>query len=92
VKVFWREYRAGQKLILDTGTEELEVGAFRRTPRGYDAFAKTLGYEPGRAQKGFQTSVDAKAFVESFEPWDLYIGSADIEFDHDVHELLGDPT
>lgn|GEM_PF-660677 len=92
MKVFWREYRAGQKLILDTGTEELEVGAFRRTPRGYDAFAKTLGYEPGRAQKGFQTSVDAKAFVESFEPWDLYIGSADIEFDHDVHELLGDPT
>ena len=92
MKVFWREYRAGQKLILDTGTEEFEVGSFRRTPRGYDALAKTFGYDPGRAQKGFQSSEDAKAFVESFKPWNIYIGSTEIEFDHDVHVLPRDPT
>ena len=55
MKVFWREHRSGQRMILDTGEEELEIGAFRRTPRGYDALAKTLGYDPGRAQKGFPT-------------------------------------
>ena len=88
MKVFWREHRAGQKMILDTGDEEFEIGAFRRTPRGYDALAKTLGYDPGRAQKGFPTPEEAKAFVESFEPWDIYVGSIDVQFDRAVHPPL----
>lgn len=88
MKVFWREHRAGQKMILDTGAEELEVGAFRLTPRGYDALAKTLGYDPGRAQKGFATLEEAKAFVESFEPWDIYVGSSEVEFDRTVYPPL----
>ena len=88
MKVFWREHRAGQRMILDTGDEELEIGAFRRTPRGYDALAKTLGYDPGRAQKGFPTAEDAKAFVESFQPWDIYVGSAEVQFDRTVYPPL----
>ena len=92
MKVFWREHRAGQRMILDTGEEELEIGAFRRTPRGYDALAKTLGYDPGRAQKGFPTPEEAKAFVESFEPWDIYVGSAEVQFDRTVHPSLEEKT
>ena len=89
MKVFWREHRAGQKLFLDTGNgEEVEIGAFRRTPRGYDALAKTLGYEPGRAQKGFPTEEDAKAFVESFQPWDIYVGNAEVQLDRTVYPPL----
>ena len=86
MKVFWREYKSRQRLILDYGTgEEAEVGGVRQTPRGFDAFAKTLGYDPGRAQKGFPTMEDGKAFVESFTPWDIYLGSAEVEFDRTVH-------
>jgi hypothetical protein len=75
--------------FLDTGNgEEVEIGAFRRTPRGYDALAKTLGYEPGRAQKGFPTEEDAKAFVESFQPWDIYVGNAEVQLDRTVYPPL----
>ena len=89
MRVFWREHRAGQRLILDMGNdEEIEIGAFRRTPRGYDALAKTLGYDPGRAQKGFPTPEDAKAFVESFQPWDVYVGDVEIEFDRTLYPPL----
>ena len=67
MKVYWREHRTGQRLILDSGAgQEEEVGGIRRTPRGFDALAKTLGYDPGRAQKGFATLEEAKAFVEDF--------------------------
>ena len=67
MRVYWREHRTGQRLILDpeTGQEE-ECGGVRQTPRGFDALAKTFGYDPGRAQKGFATMEEAKAFVESF--------------------------
>jgi hypothetical protein len=85
LSVFWREHKSGQRLILVFNGEEIEVGAFRSTSRGYDALAKTMGYDPGRAQKGFPTQEDAKAFVESFQPWDLYTGSEPVELDPNVH-------
>ena len=31
-----------------------------------------MGYEPERSRKGFDSVEDAKAFVESFNPWDLF--------------------
>ena len=93
MKVYWTEHRSGQRLILDPDTgEEAEVGGVRRTPRGFDAYAKTMGYEPGRAQKGFPTMEDAKAFVESFQPWDIYIGNTEVEFDPTVHPLPEENT
>ena len=65
MKVFWREHKTGQRLMLNPENgEEVEVGGVRRTPRGFDALAKTFGYDPGRAQKDFPTMDDAKEFVE----------------------------
>ncbi len=74
MKVFWREVRRGQRLVLaDEGGEyEEEVGGVRETKRGFDAFAKTFGYDPGRAVKGMTSMEEAKEFVEAFRPWDLY--------------------
>ena len=88
MKVYWREHRTGQRLILDSGAgREEEVGGIRRTPRGFDALAKTLGYDPGRAQKGFATLEEAKTFVEDFQPWDIFVGSAQVEFDRTVYPM-----
>ena len=88
MRVYWREHKTGQRLILDNeaGQQE-EVGGVRQTPRGFDAMAKTLGYDPGRAQKGFGTMEEAKAFVESFEPWELFVGRTDVEFDRTVYPI-----
>ena len=88
MKVYWREHRTGQRLILDAedGRQE-EVGGVRQTRRGFDALARTFGYDPGRAQKGFATMEEAKAFVERFEPWDIFVGSAPVEFDREVRPM-----
>ncbi len=85
MRVFWREHRMGQRLILQTddGSEE-EVGAVRRTPRGFDALAKTTGYDPGRATKGLPSMDEAKRFVESFTPWDLFMGTEDLKVESGV--------
>ena len=90
MEVFWRERRAGLSLILshDDGNEE-EVGAIRQTPRGCDAFAKTDTYDPGRSQKGIPTLEEAKAFVESFQPWELFGGEPGMEVDPEVRSMSG---
>ena len=73
MNVYWRYVRRGQNLILanEEGQEE-RIGGFRETRRGIDAYATTFGYEPGRSRKDFPSIEDAKAFVESFRPWELY--------------------
>ena len=80
MKVYWREWRRGQRLILslDDGGQEEEVGGVRQTKRGFDAFAKTFGYDPGRAEKGIPTMEVAKQFVESFRPWELFAGDEEL--------------
>ena len=88
MKLYWQERRMGQRLILALDDEsEVEVGAVRKTPRGFDALAKTNTYDPGRAQKGFATIEEAKFFVESFHPWDLFGGDLDLEVEPEVHPL-----
>ncbi len=90
MKLYWQERRMGQRLILalhDDEVNEVEVGAVRKTPRGFDALAKTNTYDPGRAQKGFVTIEEAKAFVESFHPWDLFGGDLDLEVEPDARSL-----
>ena len=85
MKLYWQERRAGQRLMLSTDDEdETEVGAVRKTPRGFDALAKTNTYDPGRAQKGFGTMDEAKEFVESFHPWDIFGGDHDLEVEPEV--------
>ena len=73
MEVYWQSVRRGQNLMLssDDGQEE-RIGGFRETRRGIDAYATTFGYDPGRSEKGFPSVEDAKAFVESFRPWELY--------------------
>ena len=74
MSVYWQTVRRGQNLVFsddDNGKEE-RIGGFRETKRGIDAYATTFGYDPGRSQKDFPTVEDAKAFVESFRPWELY--------------------
>ena len=93
MKLYWQERRAGQRLILaDDDETEVEVGAVRQTPRGYDALAKTNTYDPGRAQKGFATIEEAKVFVEEFHPWDIFGGDLDMEVEPELRRTPGDPA
>ena len=71
----------------DTGRNE-RIGGFRETNQGIDAYAATFGYDPGRSQKGFPTIEDAKAFVESFRPWELYEGTQDLTVESEVKPAL----
>ena len=77
MKLYWQQVRKGERLVLTSDDEQSveEIGGVRETKRGYDAFAKTFGYEPGRAQKGIPSMEEAKEFVENFRPWNLYDGS-----------------
>ncbi len=87
MRVFWREVRRGQRLVLsggDSEDDEKEIGGVRETKSGFDAFAKTFGYEPGRAEKGLASMEEARAFVESFTPWDLYQGTEGLTADPGV--------
>ena len=88
MKVYWINVRRGQNLVLDDeeGHEEV-IGGFRENRRGIDAYAKTFGYDPGRAQKDFPSIEDAKTFVESFSPWELY-GVQNIAVDPEARPAL----
>ena len=55
------------------------MGGVRETKTGYDAFAKTFGYDPGRAQKDIPTMNEAKSFVEAFRPWELFTDNEGLE-------------
>ena len=82
MEVYWRERKAGQRLVLHAEDgEESEVGGVRQTSRGFDAFAKTLGYAPGQAMRDFTTIEEAKAFVESFQPWEIHDGATGLSVD-----------
>ena len=77
MELFWREHRLGLQLILSRDGGEEVVGTIRRTPRGYDAAAQTFGYDPGRAEKGMGSLEEARAFVESFRPWEQFVDPSD---------------
>ncbi len=85
MRLYWKERRAGQRLVLlDDFGAEIEVGAVRQTKRGFDALAKTNTYDPGRAQKGFASLEEAKEFVEFFHPWDIFGGDLDMSVEAEV--------
>ena len=88
MSVYWRYVKRGQNLVIDDdeGHEEI-VGGYRESKRGIDAYAKTFGYDPNRSKKGFETLEDAKAFVESFSPWELF-GAQGVTVDSEVKPLL----
>ena len=86
MRLYWRQTRRGQRLVIGDKDQESEqeIGGVRETKSGFDAFAKTFGYEPGRSEKGIPTMDEAKAFVESFRPWELYEGTEGIELEATV--------
>ncbi len=84
MKAYWQETRAGLRLLLEAGEPPAELGGIRRTPRGYDAFARADSYDPDRARKGFQSLEEARAFVEGFRPWDIFVGGAPVEVEPTV--------
>ena len=79
--------KRGQNLIIDdtSGLEEV-IGGYRENKSGIDAYARTMGYEPARSRKGFDTVEDAKAFVESFTPWDLF-GPRDLTVEAEIRPI-----
>ena len=79
--------KRGQNLIIDDsqGLDEV-IGGYRENKSGIDAYARTMGYEPERSRKGFDTVEEAKAFVESFTPWDLF-GSRDVTVEPDARPI-----
>ena len=86
MQLYWQQRRKGQRLMLitDDGEQQEEVGGVRETKRGFDAFAKTFGYEPGRSEKGIPTLDEAKTFVESFKPWELFVPDEVLAVDSEV--------
>jgi len=88
VDVYWQYVRRGQSLMLSTENGQERIGGFRETKRGIDAYATTFGYEPGRSEKGFSSVEDAKAFVESFRPWELY-GAHEVMVEPEVRQESG---
>ena len=89
MRVYWRKVKRGENLILsdeNDGHEE-ELGGFRDTKRGIDALAKTFSYDPSRSRKGFTSIEEAKDFVESFRPWELF-GAQGVTVDPEVRPAL----
>ena len=70
--VYWQIAKQGQRLMMADSTREERIGGVRVTPRGFDALAITFGYEPERARRGMVSMEEAKVFVESFKPWELF--------------------
>ena len=93
MRVYWRKVRRGENLILsdeNDGHEE-ELGGFRDTKRGIDALAKTFSYDPSRSRNGFPSIEEAKDFVESFRPWELF-GAQGVTVDPGVRPALDSAT
>jgi hypothetical protein len=85
LELYWQEKRRGQRLLLDLGDEGVaEVGGVRETKRGFDAFAKTVSYDPGRAAKDIASMDEAKGFVEGHRPWELFRGTDGITVQSEV--------
>ena len=85
MELFWRARRKGERLILSAGPgQEEEVDGVRETKTGFDAFAKTFGYDPGRAQKDIPSMNEAKSFVEAFRPWELFTDIEGLEPETEV--------
>jgi hypothetical protein len=73
--------------MLVDGDREERIGGVRETPRGFDALAVTFGYEPGRAKRGMTSLEEAKTFVESFKPWELFVTNQEVSIEPNVVPL-----
>ena len=94
MRVYWRKVRRGENLILsdeNDGHEE-ELGWFRPTKRGISTrWRSLLSYDPSRSRKGFPSIAEAKDFVESIRPWELF-GAQGVTVDPEVRPALDSAT
>jgi hypothetical protein len=86
MKVYWQQLRRDSVLssALTTVSNKRRSEAFGRPKGGFDAFVKTFGYDPGRAERGILTLEEAKAFVESFRPWEIDEGAQELTVELEV--------
>ena len=89
MRVYWQEAKQGLRLILADGERVERIGGVRVTQRGFDAFAMTFGYDPDRARRDIASLDEAKAFVESFRPWELFVRDPELSIELDVKPLDG---
>ncbi len=88
MELYWQEHKLGLQLILSTGDRTEVMGRIRRRKDDtYDVNARAFGYNPERAATGITSLDEAKAFVESFRPWDEFIGPSDLAVEPDVRPL-----
>ena len=89
MRVYWQAVKVGLRLMLADGEREERLGGVRKTSRGFDAFATTFGYDPDRARRDIASQDEAKAFVESFRPWELFVRDADVSVEPETAPLDG---
>ncbi len=82
--VYWQIAKQGQRLMIADSTREERIGGVRATARGFDALAITFSYEPERARRDMVTMEEAKKFVESFRPWELFTQDPNISVETEV--------
>ena len=72
--VYWQDARRGQNLVLtnDVTGREQRIGGFTEVNQRFAAYVTTAKYDPRNSKDGLPTMKEAKAFVESFKPWELY--------------------
>ena len=92
MELYWQEHKLGLQLILSTGDRTEVMGRIRRRKDDtYDVNARAFGYNPERAATGMASLDDAKAFVESFRPWDEFIGPSDLAVEPGQPVTFGEP-
>lgn len=87
MELYWQLAKQGQRLMLVDGERVERIGGVRETSHGFDAFAITFSYEPDRARRGMDSMEEAKAFVESFSPWSLYVEDTNIAVEAGIRPL-----
>ena len=93
MELYWQEHKLGLQLILSTDDRTEVMGRIRRRKDDtYDVNARAFGYNPERAATGITSLDEAKAFVESFRPWDEFIGPNDLAVEPDVRPLPDAPA
>ena len=87
MSVYWQDVKRGQNLMVDDTAGLVEIiGGDRENKRGIDAYARTMGYEPERSRKGFDSVQEAKDFVVSFSPWEIF-GVRGVEVDSEARPI-----
>ena len=89
MELYWQEHKLGLQLILSVDERNEVMGRIRRTADGYNVNARAFGYNPERAAMGITSLEEAKAFVESFRPWEEMVGPSDLAVEADVRPLPG---